>query len=202
MFQTLTALGGLALAAALLLPQPLTSAPATEGAYQVDPVQSSVLFGIEHFGASNFYGRFNEVSGEISYDPAAPKKSTVKVEVPVASIDTNNNKRDEHLRGPDFFAAKEFPTMSFESKSIERVAEATELSPLTLTVKGELEIAGKRKPLTVDVMLVGTGKGMGGGELIGFETHFTIKRSDFGVDYMLGGLGDEVDVIFSVEAGR
>jgi len=203
MLQTLTALGSLVLAGALLMPSPsTTNAPIAEGAYRVDAVHSSALFSAVHFGASRFYGRFNEVSGSIEFDPAKPTASKVTIEIDVASVDTHDTKRDQHLRGPDFFASKEFPTMSFTSKSVKVAHAAKDDQPLVLEVTGELELAGKKRPLTAMVTQVGSGSGMGGTELVGFETKFSITRSDFGVDYMVGGISDNVDVILSVEAGR
>jgi len=203
MLQPLFALGSLAVAGALLFPSSSAKVPEpSDGAFRVDPVHSSVLFSTIHFGASRFYGRFNEVGGSIEFDPAHPGDSKVTIEIDMASVDTHDKKRDQHLRGPDFFAAKEFPVMTFTSKSVKVLKQAATGQPLTLEVTGEVELAGKKKPLTVRVAQVGAGQGMGGAELVGFETRFSLTRSDFGIDYMVGPIGDEVDVILSLEAGR
>lgn len=205
MFQPLLTLGSLVLVGALFIPTsatPTANAAAVEGAYRVDAVHSSALFSVIHFGASRVYGRFNDVTGSIEFDPASPENSKVTIEIDAASVDTHDKKRDQHLRGPDFFASKEFPTLSFTSKSVKVAREAKGEEPLVLEVEGQLELAGKKRPLTVMVTQVGAGKGMGGTELVGFETKFSITRSDFGIDYMVGGLSDNVDVILSVEAGR
>src|SRR6202521_856471 len=74
--------------------------------YKVDPVHSSVVFSIKHFGVTDFYGDFKEISGTVTFDPADPAKSSVELTVPVESLDTRNEKRDQHLKSPDFFNAK------------------------------------------------------------------------------------------------
>jgi len=204
MFQALSTLGGLALVAALVLPNSTSvTAPNTAAdAYRVDPVHSSAVFSAIHFGASRFYGRFNDVSGSIEFDAAKPEVAKVSIEIDVASVDTHDKKRDQHLSGPDFFSAKEFPTMSFESESVKVLRPASATEKLLLEVTGKLEILGKSRPMVVEVEQVGAGDGMGGTKLVGFETHFGFNRSDFGMDFMLGGISDEIGVILSVEAGK
>jgi polyisoprenoid-binding protein YceI len=204
MFQQVGLLGGLALASALLIPGPATapSASLEDGAYAIDAVHSSVVFSAGHLGVSRFYGRFNELSGEVSFDPAAPEASKVSIAIPTDSVDTNNSKRDEHLRGPDFFSAREFDTATFTSKRVKVAQAAGEDQPLVLEVLGELDLAGKKREVTAMVEHVGSGAGMRGEELIGFEARLTIQRSDFGIDYMPDGLSEDVELIISVEAKR
>ncbi|MDF1798469.1 MAG: YceI family protein [Planctomycetota bacterium] len=204
MLQSLSILGGLVLGAALLVPGPATAPSTTveDGVWTIDAVHSTALFSAVHLGASRFYGRFNELSGEITFDPAKPEASSVKFTIPVDSVDTNSSKRDQHLRGPDFFSSKEFATASFESKSVKVAQKAADDKPLMLEVTGELELAGKKREVTAMVEQVGMGPGSRGGELVGFEARLTIQRSDFGIDYMLGGLSDDVQLILSVEAAR
>lgn len=203
MFQVLAAAGGLLLTAALVLPSP-TAAPsaAPKGGFAIDSVHSSILFSAVHFGASRFYGRFNEVGGEIQFDAAAPETASITIEIDATSVDSNDKKRDQHLSGPDFFSSKEFPTMTFTSTSVKVLSKASDDSPLRLEVTGTMEAGGKKQTEVIEVVQVGSGKGMGGVELVGFESHFTIKRSDYGMDYMLGGISDEVGMIISLEAGR
>lgn len=204
MYQPVGILGGLALAAALVLPgnRPEPSAAPGEAAYVVDGLHSSVLFSVVHLGAARFYGRFNEVGGEIEFDPDRPEEARIRVEIAAGSIDTNSEKRDQHLRGPDFFSSKEFEKLTFESTSAKVAREKGAGGSLALEVTGELEIAGRKREITVLAEQVGAGKGRGGAELIGFHSRFTIQRSDFGVDYMPGGLSEEVEVIISLEAAR
>ena len=173
----------------------VAGAPAAAATYQIDTVHSSVVFKAKHLGASNFYGRFNDVTGSIDFDAASPAAGKVKLDIKAESVDTNNEQRDNHLRSPDFFDAKQFPAISFQST---KVAKATDDA---LDVTGNLTLHGVTKPVTLRVVKTGAGKHpRSGKDLIGFETKTTIKRSDFGMQFMQGPLSDEIEVIISVEA--
>src|ERR1700752_921995 len=87
--------------------------------FKIDPVHSSIIFSIKHLGVSDFYGRFNDLSGQVALDKADPSKSSVEITIPVESVDTKYPKRDQHLKSPDFFNAKQFPVIVFKSKSVE-----------------------------------------------------------------------------------
>lgn len=160
--------------------------------FKIDPVHSSVIFSIKHLGVTDFYGRFNDVSGTVVFDKADPSKSSVEVTVPVESVDTNNEKRDQHLKSPDFFNAKQFPMIIFKSKTVETSGD-------TYKVTGELTLHGVTKPVTLDIKKVSEAKGMEGEIRGGGQTRFTIKRSDFGMNFMQGALGDDVTVFLSLE---
>ena len=90
--------------------------------YDLDNSHTSLIFGVSHFGYSFTYGRFNTVAGGFSFDKENPTASKFKFEIDSSSVDTNDAKRDEHLRGPDFFDAKQFPTITFESTSVRAVS--------------------------------------------------------------------------------
>jgi polyisoprenoid-binding protein YceI len=192
---------GLGLLAAFALPSSpslpaVSAAPAAES-FAVDGSHSFVVFGVSHLGVSYAYGRFNEISGSFDFDESAPAKSQIKIAIKAASIDTNNEGRDKHLKSPDFFNAEQFPEITFESK---KVAHAD--GPI-YKVDGELTLHGVTKPLTVQAELVGKGdRGQRFGYRAGFRTGFKIKRSDFGINYMPDGIGDEVEVTVSVEGVR
>jgi polyisoprenoid-binding protein YceI len=190
---TAIACSALAIAAAPRASLPAAHAGAP-GSYSIDPVHSSVLFRIKHLGASYFYGRFNEVHGTITFDEANPASSSIDVEVKIESVDTHAAKRDADLKGADFFNAATFPTATFKSKSWSKSGDAYE-------VTGDLTIHGVTKPVTAKFEKTGTGKSQRGGSLIGFETVFNVKRSDFGVSYMPDGLGEDVRIIIALEAG-
>jgi polyisoprenoid-binding protein YceI len=160
--------------------------------FKVDPVHSSVVLSVQHLGVTNFYGRFNDISGTVVFDKDNPSKSSVGLSVPVASLDTHNAKRDQSLKGPDYFDAKQFPTITFKSTKVEGSGD-------TLKVSGDFTMHGVTKPLTVDFKKGGEGKGLQGEMRSGGETRFTIKRSDFGMNFMQGAIGDEVTVILSLE---
>lgn len=203
MFQQIALLGGLALATAIITTNPTqpTTATQAEGAYSVDGVHSSVVFHTIHSGAARFYGTFNDISGSIEFDEAKPEKSSVKISIDASSVDSNNGKRDQHLSGPDFLNSKEFETISFESKTVKVAKKAKGDEPMMLEVTGELDFVGKKREITAMVEHVGSGKGMGGSEIVGFEARFEISRAEFGID-SVGGLSDEIGLIVSVEANR
>ena len=160
--------------------------------FKIDPVHSSVLFGIKHLGITNFYAVFKDISGTVTFDQADPAKSSVELTVPVESIDSRNPKRDQHLKSPDFFNAKQFPTLSFKSKKVEASGD-------TYKISGDFTLHGVTKPISIEFKKGLEGKGMEGEVRGGGETRFTIKRSDYGMTFMQGALGDEVNIILSVE---
>jgi polyisoprenoid-binding protein YceI len=164
--------------------------------YKVDPVHSSCLFRAKHFNAGYFYGRFNEITGTIVVDEANPAKSSAEIQVKVESIDTNDAKRDQHLKSPDFFNAKQFPTITFKSKQVKKSGKDT------YEMTGDLNLHGVTRSVTAKVTRTGEGKDPFGKFRIGFETVFTIKRSDFGMKFMLGPISDEIQLIISVEGLR
>jgi polyisoprenoid-binding protein YceI len=162
--------------------------------YQVDPVHSFVILKITHFGAGNSYGRFNDIAGSVVFDNDDPSRSTVSLTIKADSVDTANAKRDEHLKGPDFFNVKEFPTITFKSTKITKVDDGN------YSVTGDLTVKGVTKPITTNFAVVGVGKkGPKGEERSGGEAVFTIKRSDFGITYGPGALGEDVTITVAIE---
>ena len=163
--------------------------------YKIDPVHSSVVFSIKHNGVTDFYGAFKDISGTVMFDPADASKSTVELTVPVESIDTRSEKRDQHLKSPDFFNAKQFPTITFKSNKIEGSGDNFKIS-------GDLTVHGVTKPITADFKRGPDGKGGQGKTIGGGEARFTIKRSDYDMNFMIGPLGDEVEIILSLEGAK
>jgi len=164
--------------------------------YAIDPAHTAALFSINHLGFSNTWGRFNDVSGSVAWDDADPGKSSVKIVIKTASVDTGTAKKDEHLRGADFFSVKEFPEMTFTSKKIEKK------DGNVYAVTGDFSLHGVTKEITIPVTKVGSGKDPMGKEVVGFDATFMIKRSDFGVNYGIPNVGDEVKIIFAAEANK
>lgn len=160
--------------------------------YEVDPVHSFISFKISHLKVSTVLGRFNGPTGQLVLDTDAAK-SAINVEVATENVDTGVAKRDDHLRSPDFFDAKKFPKISFVSKDLKQ-------TPSGLEVSGDLTLHGVTKPITVSLTKTGEGKDPWGGFRVGYETTFTVKRSDFGMNFMQGGVGDEVALTFMFEA--
>lgn len=161
--------------------------------YEVDASHSMIIFRAKHMGVSYNYGRFNEFSGNLAVDETDATNSMIELEVKAASVDTGNEKRDQHLRSPDFFNAKQFPVITFKSTEVKKVDEDT------LEVTGDLGLHGVKKSVTVEVAITGKGKNQQGTALIGFETTFTIKRSEFGMDYGIGAVSDDIRITVSVE---
>src|SRR5262245_49721945 len=167
-----------ALATPWLLPE-TSSVPAAAAvaSYEIDPVHSSILFKCSHLNVSNYYGRFNDFSGTVVFDPAKPEASTISIEVKTDSVDTNSDKRNKHLMSPDFLSAKEFPTATFKSKEVKKGADGK------WTVTGDFTLRGVTKTITCPFEVVGQSK-TDMGDRAGFEGHFTFKREDFGVKFM------------------
>ena len=170
--------------------------PMGEAMYEIDTVHSMIIFRAKHNGVSYNYGRFNEFTGAITMDETDASKSTVEFEVKAASVDTGNEKRDQHLRSSDFFSAKQFPVITFKSTKV----SAKEGKEDVLEVTGDLELHGVKKSITVDVTITGRAKDRQGVSLIGFESIFTIKRSEYDMTYGMGGISDDVQLTVSIEA--
>jgi len=171
-----------------------------ERLYTVDTVHSSLIFKIRHAGMVNFYGRFNDFSGEVHFDQADPTKSRMAFTVQTGSVDTGNSSRDGHLKNADFFNSRQFPTIEFKSTGI------TEVSEGVYELAGDLTLQGETRPVTARLTQITTGK-VRDNDAMGFEATFSIKRSDFGMTKYLapdngedGGLGNTVGLIVAVEA--
>ncbi len=177
------------------------SPPAPQTAiYTADLDHSSVAFSIRHF-VTPVPGRFRDFSATIRYDRDEPARSSVEFRVKAASIATDNDDRDTHLRSADFFDVARFPELTFASTSV-RPLDSTRFE-----VTGDLSIHGVVRRVTLPATLLGL-IATPRGEKIGFETAFSIDRRDFGLTWnrVLEGagalLGDEVRVMISIEATR
>lgn len=186
---TLT-LAGMALPRARAVSGAGVAAAHAADTYTIDPIHSSVIFKVKHMGVSWIYGRFNDVSGEIVWSPEDLSKHSIKAKVKAASVDTNSSARDKDLRGPDFFDTANFPTITFESTGVK------ESGTDKFEVSGKLTMHGVSKSITILLEKVGSG-----GKKIGVATEFTVKRSDFGMTYGVGGpVSDEVTIMLGFEA--
>ena len=185
---------GAALALAITLSStPVSAEVASAGSYKIDPGHTTVLFTVSHLGTSNLVGRFNTVAGNLSLDPKGD--SRVEVTIQTDSVDTNHEKRDVHLRGPDFFNAKQYPVMKFVST---KVSYNSEGEPVSVT--GNLSLHGDTQSVTLDVKPVGAGNDPWGGYRAGYDATTTIKRSAFGMNFLPGGIGDDISITLNIEA--
>jgi polyisoprenoid-binding protein YceI len=171
------------------------TAPPLAGAWKIDGGHSSVIFKVKHMNSAWFYGAFKKIEGEFTFDDAKVENSKVAVTIPADSVDSRNDKRDGHLKNPDFFDVGQYPNITFTSTKVTAKGEGA------YEVEGDLELRGKKKSIKCTVTKTGELKG-GRGDRAGYETTFEIKRSEFGMNYGLANnaLGDEVTVIVSVSA--
>ena len=179
--------------AANISTDPRTAPP---GAYKIEPRHTQVLFAIPHFGITDYYGRFEKVSGTLTFNPAAPEKSVVDITIDMTSLSVPSVPLAGELTGTEVFDSAQFPTATFKSTSIERTG------PTTGKITGDLTIHGVAKPVTLDVTFNGGLQAPLGAAAydIGFHATGTIKRSAFGLDKMqwTGFVGD--DVKLTIEA--
>jgi polyisoprenoid-binding protein YceI len=153
--------------------RPAAAASAAGSSYKVDSVHSSVVFRVTHANVSPFWGMFTAPSGSFTLDSADPTKSSFNIEIKADNVVTGNEKRDNHLRSPDFFNAKQYPTITFTSTSVAKGQGET------LMVTGTMDLHGVKKELTIPVEITGKAAGQGGRERAGIEATMTIKMSDF-----------------------
>ena len=169
--------------------------------FSVDKAHSDVTFQVRHL-ITRVSGRFSDYSGTIEFDRDNPSQSKVAFTIQAASIDTAEPKRDAHLRSDDFFAAEQFPTLTFKSTKI------TPKGRDLYSVEGDLTIHGVTKPVVLPVTHLGTAKDPWGNEKLAFEAEATIDRKDFGLNWNAaletGGflVGDEVKISLQIQATR
>jgi polyisoprenoid-binding protein YceI len=173
------------------------SLAAEGGAFGVDKVHSMVVFKIGHMGVANFYGVIHAPEGSYLLDAANPSASKLEIKVPVENLDSGNEARDKHLKGPDFFDSKQNPDLTFVGKSFNKTGDKT------FDVTGDLTLRGVTKPVTAKIVVIGEGPTKQGYKS-GFEATFTIKRSEFGMTKYLeeNAIGDEVAITVSIEGKR
>lgn len=162
--------------------------------YTIDPDHTYPIFTVSHLGFSTMHGRFNKTSGKLEMD-VAKKTGSVEITIDAASVDTAHAKRDEHLRSPDFFNAKEHPNITFKS------TKATFTGDKVTAVDGNLTIMGTTKPVTLTVTSMKCDvHPMNKKNVCGFDATAKLKRSDFGMKYGLPAIGDDVTLILELEA--
>jgi polyisoprenoid-binding protein YceI len=163
--------------------------------WHLDGPHSAAQFSVRHLGVSTVRGTFTKVAGDVTYSPADPAKSSVNVTIDASSVDSRVAMRDNDLRSEHFLDVAKYPTITFKST---RVASA---GPGKLTITGDLTIHGVTKEVTLDVDGPGAPikNPMGPGQRTGASASTKIKRSDFGMTYMQGMVGDEVAIQIDVE---
>lgn len=185
----------------LALAQVVTPALAAE--WTIDGKHSAADFKIRHMMVSNVRGAVSGATGTVNYDPKKPKETSVDAELDVATINTNEPARDEHLRGAEFFDVKKFPKMTFKSKKV------TSATANKISLLGDLTMHGITKEVTLNVDgPTPVSKEASGKERMGATATTKVNRKDFGIQYNKqldnGGvaLGEDVDITIELELGR
>jgi polyisoprenoid-binding protein YceI len=187
-------------AAAVSAPGVDRDLPHLTGDYTIDPAHSRIGFSVRHAMVTNVRGEFTEYEGKLHLDGADPAKSTAELVIKVASIDTNQAQRDEHLRTGDFFAAETYPEITFRSTSAEEVGADT------YRLHGDLTIKGVTRPITLDLEFTGAATDPFGANRAGFEGGTTVDRTDWGLSYNAaletGGvlIGEKVKLVLDISA--
>jgi polyisoprenoid-binding protein YceI len=184
------------LAALALTTACLFALPALADNYVIDTkdAHASINFSIKHLGYSVLTGRFDNFSGEFSYDPAKPEKSTINVTINTISVNSNHAERDKHLRGKDFLNVDKFPQATFVSKKVILGADKT-----SFDLVGDLTLNGVTKSVTIAAKKVGEGKDPWGGYRAGFEGSTELKLKDFNIVFSLGPASETVKLSLNVE---
>ncbi|HCR48871.1 MAG TPA: YceI family protein [Rhodothermales bacterium] len=184
-----------------LAPPPTPPAP---GTYSLDKSHSQVLFTVTHMGISSVTGTFKQMDGKVVIGSKGLSSLSTEATIQTASISTQNDGRDNHLRSDDFFNAEKFPTATFKSKSIKVAGN-------NLTIVGDLTIRDVTKTVTLKGKYLGTVNSKRGDQTItkiAFEASTTIKRLQYGLKWNslmeAGGLvvSDDVKITLSIQANK
>jgi polyisoprenoid-binding protein YceI len=161
------------------------------GNYMVETGHTQIGWTVNHLGVSLFSGMFSQASGSLSIDPKNLATTKLSVSVPVASVQTINDKLTGELKSADWFDAAKYPTMTFVSTKV------TSTSATTADITGNLTLHGITKAVTIEAVFTGVGSSMGKKANIGFTGSADIKRSDFGVKAYVPLVSDEVHLSIS-----
>jgi polyisoprenoid-binding protein YceI len=173
------------------------SAPAhAADTYKIDAVHSFAIFKVGHLGVGYVRGGFTDIAGSIAYGKDTEAGSLVEITIATNSVNTHNKDRDAHLRTDDFFDVEKYPEMSFKSKSFKKLETGK------YQVTGDFTLHGVTKTITVTADVTGEGDDPWGNYRAGFETSFTIMRSDYGMDKQIPAAGDKVWITLNIEAIR
>jgi polyisoprenoid-binding protein YceI len=166
--------------------------------WQIDPNHTASQFSVRHLGISTVRGVFEKTTGAVSYDPADPSKTSIDAVIDASSVNTRVQIRDNDLRGPHFLDVSKYPTITFKSTHAEAAGEGK------LKVTGDLTLHGvtRQVVLDVDASSPPISDPMGKGMRMGANATTKINRSDFGMTYLQGPVGDEIQITLDVEMTR
>jgi polyisoprenoid-binding protein YceI len=164
------------------------------GAYVVDKDHATVLFEVNHLGFSGYIGRFNEIGATLDFDPAAPEKSILDVQIASTSVDTPSDVLDGKLRGSEMFDAARYPAIRFQSRGI------VVTGPATGTVTGDLTLNGVTKPVTLAVTFNGGRQNAFSGKYtLGFQGTGTLDRTAWGLTAWTPAVSKDVTLTIRAE---
>lgn len=166
------------------------------GNYRLDPTHANVLWSLSHAGLSNYTARFDDISGGLTFDAAAPENSVVDIRIDPKSVSTGLAKFDNTLATDSrYFNAPAFPEIRFISTHIDVTSDTTGL------ITGNLTLRGVTQPITLKTTFNGAGKSFGNpGQTLGFSASGELIRSDFGMTYLTNfGIGDKVTLTIEAE---
>lgn len=168
--------------------------------WQIDPAHSQIEFSVKHMMITRVRGSFSSFDGTLDVNLENPEESYVEGTIDVASINTHEEDRDNHLRSDDFFDVENYPTMDFESTRIEQIGDDH------YKVYGDLTIKGQTREIVWDVIHEGRGQDPWGNQRMGYTAETVINRKEFGLNWNValetGGwlVGDKIDVTASIQA--
>ncbi len=174
------------------------AAPIALATFTIDQAHSQMLFKVRHLGVSTVTGRFATFAGTFQLDPATGQAGSANLSIDVASVNTDNERRNTHLKSPDFFAADSFPKITFASTGIQKTGTNK------YKVSGNLTMRGVTKPIVLDAEVAGT-RQTAEGWVAGVNLSGTVKRKEYGLmwDRMTEGVAvvsDDVTLQIEVEA--
>lgn len=165
--------------------------------YVFDTAHTQILFFVNHLGFSMSQGEFHDYDGGFTFDRENPENSSIDVSIKTASIDMDSEKWDDHMRNADFFDVENHPEMTFKSTNIEVTGDNT------ANITGDLTLLGVTKPVTLAVTHNKSGQHPFNKKMVaGFSATATIQRSEWGMNYGLPGVGDDVEIRLEVEGFR
>ena len=163
--------------------------------FKIDTGHAEIGFSVKHMMVSNTKGTFNTFEGTLDYDVKTKTLKSAEGSIEIGSIDTNNGKRDAHLKNADYFDVEKFPKMTFKSTSIKKTGEGE------FDVSGNLNVLGIDRAVVLPIIINGPVEGKRGATLIGIECNTVLNRRDLGIDHGKPAMiADEVKISIEAEA--
>lgn len=172
---------------------PIDLSAIESGTYSTDPAHTLVGWRVNHFGFNDYFGLFGDVEGTLQLDKDNLANSSVSVTVPISSLSVVSEELATHMMKDDFFHDEEFPTATFKSTGIEMTGATT------ADISGDLTLNGNTRPVTLIASFTGSGANpMSQKQTLGFEATALINRSEFGMDFGIPNVSDEVALEITV----